>query len=116
MDPTLQAVLGFFTLLFLPFLGVLGLLKKRALPWILWFTIFWSVLGWLLLDTLELDDPAREPLARAWRTGVVLGLAFFALAWLLRRPKVARGLKLVFGALALWAFLRALYLYVHAYT
>lgn len=116
MDPALQTVLGFFTLLFLPFLGVLGLLKQRALPWILWFTTLWTVLGWLLLGTLERDDPAREPLERAWRTGVLLGLAFFALAWLTRRPKVARSLKLVFGALALWAFLRALYLYVHAYS
>ncbi len=115
MDPALQSVVGFFTLLFLPFLGVLGLLKKRALPWIFWFTLLWTLVGWSYLDGLPPDDPDRAPLTQAWRMGSVLGLAFFATAWLVRRPKVKRGLKLVFAALALWAFLRALYLYVHAY-
>lgn len=116
MEPLQQAAAGFVTLLLLPFLGLLGLLRKRALPWLGGFTALWGCAGWLYLRTLASADPARAPLFRAWRVGFALGAAFFVVAWIVRRPRIARGLKLAFAATSVLVFLRALYLYVHSYA
>lgn len=116
MDGSQQAILGFFTLLLLPFLGVMSLLKRRAVPWLAWFALCWGAGGWLYLRSLTQDTPEREPLERAWRVGAALAGAFLVTAWVVGRPRVARGLKLLFAVLAVLTFLRALYLYVNAYA
>ncbi|MCC7013134.1 MAG: hypothetical protein IT454_11275 [Planctomycetes bacterium] len=116
MEPFEQAALGFVTLLLLPFLGVLGLLRKRALPWLGGATAAWALAGGVYGLGLAADDPSRAPFLRAWRVGLALGLAFFAVAWIVRRPRVARGLKWAFALSSIAVFARALYLYLHAYA
>ena len=116
MDTGLQSVLGFFTLLLLPFLGIMGLLRKRAVPWLGAFTAIWAGGGFLALQALAPMSPDRQPLERAWRVGTFLSLAFFGTAWLVRRRTVARWLKFAFAVAAIAGFLRALYLYLHAYA
>lgn len=111
-----QAAVGFVTLLLLPFLGVLGLFRKRALPWLAAFTVLWGVLGWIALGALDPHDAARAQWFRAWRIGLALGAAFFAVAWVARRPRIARTLKFAFAITSLVVFLRALYLFVNAYA
>lgn len=116
MDSGLQSVLGFFTLLLLPFLGIMGLLRKRAVPWLAAFTALWAGGGFLLLQSLDRASPDHAPLERAWRVGTFLALAFLGTAWLVRRRAVARWLKFAFAVAAIVGFLRALYLYLHAYA
>jgi hypothetical protein len=116
VDSGLQSVLGFFTLLLLPFLGIMGLLRKRAVPWLAAFAVLWTCGGFLALQSLERASPDRAPLERAWRVGTFLALAFLGTAWLVRRRSVARWLKFAFATAAVVGFLRALYLYVNAYA
>lgn len=116
MDSGLQSVLGFFTLLLLPFLGIMGLMRKRAVPWLAVFTALWAGGGFLALQAVEPTSPDRVPLERAWRVGTFLSLAFLGTAWLVRRRTVARWLKLAFAVAAVAGFLRALYLYLNAYA
>lgn len=116
MDSGLQSVLGFFTLLLLPFLGVMGLLRRRAVPWLAAFAALWAGGGFVALQALERESPDRAPLERAWRVGTFLSLAFLGTAWLVRRKAVARWLKLAFAVAAVLGFLRALYLYLNAYA
>lgn len=116
MEPAQQAIVGFVTLLLLPFLGVLGLFAKRATKVLGLATVAWGLGGWVYLRSLSPLDPAYSPTFRAWRVGLLLGAAFFAVAWLARRPRVARGLKIAFAVTSVVVFLKALHLYLHSYA
>lgn len=116
MEPAQQAIVGFVTLLLLPFLGVLGLFAKSATKVLGLATVAWGLGGWAYLESLSPLDPGYSPAVRAWRVGLLLSAAFFAVAWLARRPRVARGIKLAFAVTSVLVFIKALHMYLHSYV
>ena len=116
MDHWFEAVVAFVTLLVLPFLGVLGLLKRRAQPWLLGTLAIWLVVGAVALSNDSWTGADRPRWVRIYALGLVLGLAFLTIEKLRRKRAVARWLKLVLAAITLAAFVRALMLFASAYA
>jgi hypothetical protein len=116
VPPIEQTVLGFVTLLLFPLLGVVGLLKKGAIPWLAFMVIVWAALGAVALHQ---GWDVHMPPARfqhLWLVGVVLGSAFVIVAWVMTRPKVAKSVKVVMALIALAVFVRALLGFLSQYA
>lgn len=108
MDGFLPALIDFTSLLVFPFLGVLALVKRRGMAYLIGLAGLWTVGGALfLLQGWTLGVPRAE-LERGWLVGVALAAGFLAVAWLKDQRKVSRWLKLGTAALTVIVFLRAL--------
>lgn len=108
MPEVQHALIDFLSLLLFPFLGLLGLLRRRAIGWLVAAVIAWLVIGGAALAyhwNLGLDE---RRLQRAWLVGLALGAAFLAVTWLKDQRKVSRWLKLTMAAITLAVFVRAL--------
>ena len=116
MEGFTDAFSGFIALLLLPLLGVLSLLRKRAVPWLAATLLAWALLRSWILRRLPPEDPSRPRLAHAYWIGLALGFAFLAVAWIQRRRRVARWLRFTLATLTVAAFLRALWTYVATYA
>jgi peptidoglycan/LPS O-acetylase OafA/YrhL len=100
----------------MPFLGILGLLKRRAHPWLLGTLAAWTLAGaWLLLAG-PVPPAERSRWTRAYFVGIVLGLLFLAIDKLRRKRAVARWLKIALALLTIAAFVKALMLFAAAYV
>ncbi len=107
---------GFVTLLLLPLLGVVGLLQKRAIPFLAWTLAAWAAFGaWALLSEHTFAW-SRERFLRGWLVGLALGAAFLLIAWLRTRPAVKPWIKVALSALTVAAFVRALFEFVQRYA
>lgn len=116
MESLVDLAIGFVTLLLLPLLGVLAMLRKRAIPWLVATLAIWILLGaWAVRSPLFADVPFERRVRTYW-VGVALGTAFILIAWLRTRRRVARWVKLALGAFTLAAFARALWSFLHSYA
>jgi hypothetical protein len=111
---------GFLSVLALPFLGVLALMRRRATPWFLALLGAWLLLGLALalgwLAPLGWGAGASRPWIGGWSIGLALCGCFLALAWLRERRRLGRYLELGLALLSIAAFVRALALYVQRYA
>jgi hypothetical protein len=115
-ERTALAALGFVTILLFPLLGVLGLLKDRAIPWLACSLAAWTAAGAALIYS-RVDLPiGRQRLLDVWLLGVALGATFLAVAWLRKQRRVSRWVKLAMGVLTLCVFAKALLDFVRLYA
>jgi hypothetical protein len=108
VDEFLRASVGFVTLLLFPLLGLLGLLKKRAIPALAITVGIWTVVGAIVLASGVPLGVNRARFRHDWLLGMVLGVAFLFVAWLRTRRKVSRWLKIAMAVITLAVFVRAL--------
>ncbi|MCE9594218.1 MAG: hypothetical protein K8S98_08490 [Planctomycetes bacterium] len=116
MERFLHAFIDFASLLLFPFIGVLALVKRRALGYLVAATLVWTLGGGLLLFQNWTFGLSRPRLEHAWLVGIALAAAFLAIAWLKEKRKVSRWLKLTMAAVTLVVFLRALWQFFDHYT
>lgn len=116
VPPIEQTVLGFVTLLLFPLLGVAGLLKKGAIPWLALIVILWAALGAVALHKGWDVQMPPDRFRHLWLVGVVMGSAFVIVAWVMTRPKVSKAVKVVMALIALAVFVRALLDFLSRYA
>lgn len=112
MARLLDALTGFFALLFLPLLGVLGLMGKRAEPLLLAVLFAWAAFGAFGLASGTTLGESPERFLRSWLLGLALCGAFLLVAHLRRKRRVAGWIKLGMATVTLAVFLRALWQYL----
>jgi len=111
-----QAAFGFVTLLLFPLLGILGLLKKRAKPYLAGALAVWILLGAGSLASGWTFRLGRERFLRQWLVGVALLAAFLAVAWLKHKRKISRWLRLAMVAITVMVFAKALVEFLSSYA
>jgi hypothetical protein len=116
MDDFLRAAFGFATILLIPFLGLLALVKRRALPFLGVALVLWSLVGGVALIQGWHGSMGRDEWLRTWLTGAYLGLVFLGVAWLRTRPRVSRWVKLTMTLVTVGAFARALVRFLTEYV
>jgi hypothetical protein len=109
VDRFLHAFVDFTSLLLFPLIGVLALVKRRAVPYLIAVTLAWTLGGGLLLLQGWTFGLSRPRLEHAWLVGIALGAAFVAIAWLKEKRKVSRWLKVTMAVMTLLVFLQALW-------
>jgi hypothetical protein len=108
----LDLLTGFFALLFLPLLGVLGLMGKRAEPLLIAVLFAWTAFGAIGLASGYRLGESRERFLQSWLLGLALCGAFLLVAHLRRKRRIAAWVKLGMAVVTLAVFLRALSQYV----
>jgi len=111
-----ELFVGFVSLLLLPTLGVLGLMRKRALPVLAWTLGLWALVGALALWRHETLGWSENRFLRTWVLGLVLGVAFLVIAHLRKHKKVAPWLKFALALLTVVAFVRSLFEFLGRYA
>ena len=116
VDRFLPALIDFTSLLLFPFLGVMALLKRRGIPYLVALSVIWTLGGaFVLVQGWDLGvEHAR--VRNGWLVGVALAAGFLAVAWLKEQRKVSRWLKIGTVLMTLAIFLRALQQFFRHYA
>ena len=109
VDSAWASLIGFVTLLLFPFLGILGLLKSRAGPLLLWAWLAWLAIGALALARGWHAGMTRGQFLHGWLVGLCLGGGFIAIDRLRRKRRISRWLKLGVAAMTVLVFAKALH-------
>lgn len=111
-----SALIDFVSLLLFPFLGILGLLKRRAIGYLVAAVATWLVVGGVCLWSGWLLGLTEHRFLRSWLIGLALGAAFLAVVWLKSKRRVARWLKVTMAVITVAVFLRALVGFFQMYS
>ena len=106
---------GFVSLLLLPTLGVVGLMHRRAIPWLAWTLVGWIALGALAWWTDHTLKWTRERFLRGWLLGIGLGAAFLLVAVANHDRRLKPWIRLGLALLTMAVFARSLFEFVRIY-
>lgn len=125
-----KVIVGFGSLVLIPFLGILSLVKTRVFPYLLGFLIFWLLAGAMAITggitpieqgdfvTYEeqqtwLNSAFVKYTRTIWLTGLVIGAPLLAITWAFEHRLLSKGLKfllslikIIAAAISFWAFLK----------
>lgn len=116
VDRFLPALIDFASLLVFPFLGVMALLKRRGIVYLVALSVVWTVGGAVLLLNGWTFGASRTRLEHGWLVGIALAAGLIAVAWLKDQRKISRWIKIVTATLTIVVFLRALQQFFHHYA
>ncbi len=125
----MEILVGFGSLVVIPFLGILSLLKVRVFPYLAVFCAIWFFVGLLVVgggitpidkgDIVTREErqswlalPSISFVQCLWLTGLGIGVPLLIITWLYENTKVSKLLKAIKAITTIAAFAGGLFSFI----